>query len=325
MTLTKRVALSAALLITGLFGGMLSVAAESRLQVVATTGMVADVVREVGGDHVRVEGLMGPGVDPHLYRQTRRDITALSRADAVFWNGLYLEAQLEEFLERLAQRRPVFAVAEGVPERLRLSDEEYRNQSDPHVWMDPGRWRYGVEAVRSALVELRPEQKAYFDQRAESYLSELETLNDYARQVLGSVPEGKRVLVTAHDAFGYFGDAYGFEVLGIQGFSTESEAGLSRIEALVDLLVEREIGAIFVESSVSDRNVRALIEGAAARGHSVRIGGELYSDAMGPAGTYEGTWLGMIDHNVSTIARALGGEVPSGGRLGKLKHAGARE
>lgn len=325
MTLTKRVALSAALLITGLFGGMLSVAAESRLQVVATTGMVADVVREVGGDHVRVEGLMGPGVDPHLYRQTRRDITALSRADAVFWNGLYLEAQLEEFLERLAQRRPVFAVAEGVPERLRLSDEEYRNQSDPHVWMDPGRWRYGVEAVRSALVELRPDQKAYFDQRAEAYLSELETLNDYALQVLGSVPEGKRVLVTAHDAFGYFGDAYGFEVLGIQGFSTESEAGLSRIEALVDLLVEREIGAIFVESSVSDRNVRALIEGAAARGHSVRIGGELYSDAMGPAGTYEGTWLGMIDHNVSTIARALGGEVPSGGRLGKLQHAGARE
>lgn len=325
MTLTKRVALSAALLITGLFGGMLSVAAESRLQVVATTGMVADVVREVGGDHVHVEGLMGPGVDPHLYRQTRRDITALSRADAVFWNGLYLEAQLEEFLERLAQRRPVFAVGEGVPERLRLSDEEYRNQSDPHVWMDPGRWRYGVEAVRSALLELRPEQKAYFDQRAEAYLSELETLNDYACQVLGSVPEGKRVLVTAHDAFGYFGDAYGFEVLGIQGFSTESEAGLSRIEALVDLLVEREIGAIFVESSVSDRNVRALIEGAAARGHSVRIGGELYSDAMGPAGTYEGTWLGMIDHNVSTIARALGGEVPSGGRLGKLQHAGARE
>lgn len=325
MTLIKRVALSVALLIAGLFGGMLSVAAESRLQVVATTGMVADVVREVGGDHVRVEGLMGPGVDPHLYRQTRRDITALSRADAVFWNGLYLEAQLEEFLERLAQRRPVFAVAEGVPERLRLSDEEYRNQSDPHVWMDPGRWRYGVETVRSALVALRPDQKAYFDQRAEAYLGELDTLNDYARQVLGSVPEGQRVLVTAHDAFGYFGAAYGFEVLGIQGFSTESEAGLSRIEALVDLLVEREIGAIFVESSVSDRNVRALIEGAAARGHSVRIGGELYSDAMGPAGTYEGTWLGMIDHNVSTIARALGGEVPPGGRLGKLKHAGARQ
>ncbi|WP_024461186.1 metal ABC transporter solute-binding protein, Zn/Mn family [Marinimicrobium sp. LS-A18] len=325
MTLTKRVALSAALLMTGLFGTMLTVAAESRLQVVATTGMVADVVREVGGDQVRVEGLMGPGVDPHLYRQTRRDITALSRADAVFWNGLYLEAQLEEFLERLAQRRPVFAVAEGVPERLRLSDEEYRSQSDPHVWMDPGRWRYGVEAVRNALVELRPDQKAYFEQRAEAYLSKLEKLDDYARGVLGSVPEGQRVLVTAHDAFGYFGDAYGFEVLGIQGFSTESEAGLSRIEALVDLLVEREIGAIFVESSVSDRNVRALIEGAAARGHSVRIGGELYSDAMGPAGTYEGTWLGMIDHNVSTIARALGGEVPSGGRLGKLQQAGARE
>lgn len=325
MGLIKRVALFAVLLCTGLLGGTLSVASESRLQVVATTGMVTDVVREIGGDQVVVEGLMGPGVDPHLYRQTRRDITALSRADAVFWNGLYLEAQLEEFLERLAKRRPVYAVAESVPEHLRLVDEAYQNQSDPHVWMDPGRWRYVVEAVRDALVELRPEQKAHFERRADSYLVELDKLDAYARRVLNSVPESKRVLMTAHDAFGYFGDAFGFEVLGIQGFSTESEAGLSRIEALVDLLVERKIEAIFVESSVSDRNVRALIEGAAARGHSVRIGGELYSDAMGPAGTYEGTWLGMIDHNVSIIAQALGGEVPPGGRLGKLQHAEATE
>lgn len=325
MALIKRISLPAILLFAGLCWALSSAAAEPRLQVVATTGMVADVVREVGGEPVEVKGLMGPGVDPHLYRQTRSDITALSRADAVFWNGLYLEAQLEQFLNRLAERRPVYAVAENVPERLRLADEEYQNQSDPHVWMDPGRWRYVVEAVREALAELSPEHKKAFDQRADSYLAELEQLDIYAQQVLNSVPEGKRVLVTAHDAFGYFGDAYGFEVLGIQGFSTESEAGLSRIEALVDLLVERQISAIFVESSVSDRNVRALIEGAAARGHTVRIGGELYSDAMGPAGTYEGTWLGMMDHNVSVIARALGGEVPEGGRLGRLQQAGAME
>lgn len=290
----------------------------SRLQLVATTGMIADVLGEVGGDRVDVHGLMGPGVDPHLYRQTRSDVIAMTRADAVFWNGLYLEAQLEEFLERLGERSPVFAVAESVPHESRLADEAYAAQSDPHVWMDPGRWRYVVVAIRDALVELAPDHEEIFDANADDYLAELEALDVYARKVIASVPESARVLVTAHDAFGYFGDAYDFEVLGIQGFSTESEAGLARIESLVDLLVVRDIGAIFVETSVSDRNIRALIEGAEARDHQVRIGGVLYSDAMGPIDSYEGTWLGMIDHNVSVIARALGGEVPEGGRLGHL-------
>lgn len=290
----------------------------SRPQLVATTGMIADVLGEVGGDRIEVRGLMGPGVDPHLYRQTRSDVIAMTRADAVFWNGLYLEAQLEEFLERLGERSPVFAVAESVPQQARLADEVYAGQSDPHVWMDPGRWRYVVEAIRDALVELAPDHEEVFDANASDYLAELEALDTYAREVLSSVPESARVLVTAHDAFGYFGDAYDFEVLGIQGFSTESEAGLARIESLVNLLVARDIGAIFVETSVSDRNIRALIEGAEARGHQVHIGGVLYSDAMGPVDSYEGTWLGMIDHNVSVIARALGGDVPEGGRLGLL-------
>lgn len=297
-----------------------SASAEERLQLVATTGMVADVLREVGGDRVEVRGLMGPGVDPHLYRQTRSDVTAMTRADAVFWNGLYLEAQLDSFLARLGQRKPVVAVAEAVPAEARLADDEYPDQHDPHVWMDPGRWRFAVEAMRDALTELAPEDADAFAERAEAYLDELDALDAYAREVLASVPEEARVLVTAHDAFGYFGDAYGFEVLGIQGYSTESEAGLARIESLVRLLVERDIGALFVETSVSDRSVRALMEGAAARGHEVRIGGELYSDAMGPEGSYEGTWLGMFDHNVSQIALALGGEVPDGGRLGRLGH-----
>lgn len=305
-------------LLTSLIGAAVVSADEPRLQLVATTAMVADTVRQVGGEAVEVKGLLGPGVDPHLYRQTRSDVTAMSRADAVFWNGLRLEAQLETFLERLAQRRPVVAVAEAVPEAKRLADEDYPDQPDPHVWMDPSRWRYVVEAVRDALTQLKPESEDAFKERAERYLAELEALDAYARRVLASVPERHRVLVTAHDAFGYFGDAYDFEVIGIQGFSTESEAGLSRIESLVALLVEQDIGAVFVETSVSDRNARALIEGAAARGHEVRIGGELYSDSMGPVGQYEGTWLGMIDHNVSVIARSLGGDVPEGGRLGRL-------
>ncbi|MGM0783977.1 MAG: metal ABC transporter solute-binding protein, Zn/Mn family [Pseudomonadota bacterium] len=292
------------------------------LQVVATTGMIADVLRQVGGDAVSVSGLMGPGVDPHLYRQTRSDVRAMTKADAVFWNGLYLEAQLEEFLERLAARRPVYAVGEAVPEGERLADEAYDNQYDPHVWMDPSRWRHVVVAVRDALSELEPSHAEAFEERADVYLDELESLDDYARQVLESVPESSRVLVTAHDAFGYFGDAYGFEVLGIQGFSTESEAGLARIESLVDELVSRDIGAIFIESSVSDRNVRALIEGAQSRDHEVSIGGELFSDAMGPAGSYEGTWLGMFDHNVTAIATALGGDAPAGGREGRLADDG---
>ncbi|PMR68522.1 metal ABC transporter solute-binding protein, Zn/Mn family [Halomonas heilongjiangensis] len=299
-----------------------AVAKSDRLQLVATTGMIADVLRQVGGEQVEVRGLMGEGVDPHLYRQTRSDVTAMTRAEAVFWNGLYLEAQLEEFLGRLGQRKPVFAVGEAVPVEERLADEEYPDQSDPHVWMDPGRWRHVVLAIRDALSELAPEHAEAFAQRADDYLEELEALDAYAREVLTSVPEEARVLVTAHDAFGYFGDAYGFEVLGIQGFSTESEAGLARIESMVNVLVEREIGAIFVESSVSDRNIRALIEGAAAKGHEVRIGGELFSDAMGGRGTYEGTWLGMIDHNVSLIAHSLGGEVPEGGRQGRLAATG---
>ncbi|MDY7115200.1 zinc ABC transporter substrate-binding protein [Halomonas sp. SSL-5] len=293
----------------------------STLRLVATTGMIADIVREVGGDRVEVQGLMGPGVDPHLYRQTRSDVVAMTRADAVFWNGLNLEVQLAELLERLGRRSPVFAVAETVPREALLADEAYPDQPDPHVWMDPGRWRHSVIAVRDALVELDPDGVAAFEAGAEAYLEELEGLDAYAREVLASIPEESRVLVTAHDAFGYFGDAYGLEVLGIQGFSTESEAGLSRIETLVDLLVEREIGAIFVETSVSERSIRALIEGAAAVGHEVRIGGELFSDAMGPEGSYEGSWLGMLDHNVTTIARALDGDAPVAGWQGRLAKA----
>lgn len=293
-------------------------AQDSRLNLVATTGMIADVLGDLGGDRVEVQGLMGSGADPHLYRQTRNDVTAMTRADAVFWNGLYLEAQLENFLERLAKRKPVFTLGESVPLEARLADQDYPDQYDPHVWMDPSRWHHVVLAIRDALVELAPANEAAFTERADAYLVELDALDAYARRVISSVPEGNRVLVTAHDAFGYFGDAYDIEVLGIQGFSTESEAGLARIEAMVNVLVERDIGAIFIETSVSDRNVRALVEGARARDHEVRIAGELFSDAMGQSGTYEGTWLGMLDHNVTLIARSLGGEVPEGGRLGRL-------
>jgi manganese/zinc/iron transport system substrate-binding protein len=291
------------------------------LAVVATTSMIADAARQVGGEEVTVRALMGPGVDPHAYRQTRSDIAALTKADLVLWHGLYLEAQMEEFLLKLGARRNVVAVAETIPKDLLRTHDVYRNKYDPHVWMNPKLWAHVVNAVRDTLIAARPEAEASFRENAERHLGEIERLHGYASGILASVPDGSRVLVTAHDAFNYFGAEFGFEVLGIQGISTESEAGLQRISELVDILVERNIGAVFVESSVSDRNVRALVEGAAARGHEVRIGGELFSDAMGKEGSYEGTYIGMIDHNATTIARALGGVVPERGMSGKLAAA----
>jgi len=288
-------------------------AAAERLSVVATTGMIADAARNVGGDLVEVEALMGPGVDPHSYRQTRSDITALARADLVLWHGLYLEAQLEAFMLDLAEDRAVVAVAESLPRNLLIGHDDYPEKFDPHVWMNPNLWSKVVITVRNALIAARPDAEATFRANADAHLAELNALAQYTTAVLSSIPAESRVLVSAHDAFNYFGSTYGFEVVGIQGISTESEAGLQRIEELVDLLVRRDIRAVFVESSVSDRNVRALIEGAAARGHEVTIGGTLYSDAMGEPGTYEGTYLGMIDHNATVIARALGGDAPERG------------
>ena len=293
-------------------------AAGEQLSVVATTGMIGDTARRVGGDLVKVTSLMGPGVDPHAYRQTRTDIVAMAKADLVLWNGLFLEAQMEDVLGDIARRTAVTAVAEAVPLDQRISHDDYADRFDPHVWMDPKLWRLVTLAVRDALTQISPANADAFAANAEALIAEIDALQEYSATVLASVPEEARVLVTAHDAFNYFGRAYGYEVIGIQGISTESEAGLNRMTQLVDLLVERQIGAVFVESSVSDRSVRALIEGAASKGWTVRVGGELYSDAMGAAGTYEGTYIGMIDHNVTVIAGGLGGQVPERGMSGKL-------
>ncbi|MEM7749663.1 MAG: zinc ABC transporter substrate-binding protein, partial [Pseudomonadota bacterium] len=219
---------------------------------------------------------------------------------------------------KLAKQRTVVAVAEGLSQQKLLTHDDYDNKFDPHVWMDPDLWAEVVSEIQKALTDVSPEQKQAFAANAQKYLRDVRKLAAYAKQVLATVPEDSRVLLTAHDAFNYFGRAYGFEVIGIQGISTESEAGLKRIRELVDMLVRRKIAAVFVESSVSDRNIRALIEGAAALEHEVTIGGELFSDAMGPDGSYEGTYIGMIDHNATTIARALGGKAPARGVTGRL-------
>lgn len=315
---TRRATLLGGMSVLALAGSAPAAFAAQKLDVVTTTGMIADAAVRVGGDLVDVRSLMGPGVDPHSYRQTRSDIVALTRADLVLWHGLYLEAQMERFFEDLSRKSPVVAVAEALPKEDLLGSADYEGRYDPHVWMAPTLWIPVVEEVARALSEAHPEGGETFAANAAAYRTELEQLADYAAETLSKVPAGQRVLVTAHDAFSYFGRAFGFEVIGIQGISTDSEAGLNRISSLVDELVEREIGAVFVETSVSDRNMRALVEGAAARGHEVVIGGSLYSDAMGEPGSYEGTYIGMIDHNVTTIARALGAEVDAAGMAGKL-------
>lgn len=314
---TKRTVIAAIMALSVVLPASIA-SAQEKLNVVATTGMIGDAARQVGGELVEVRTLMGPGVDPHAYRQTRSDIVAMAQADSVLWHGLYLEAQMEDFLRDLEQNGNVTAVAEGLPRNLLIGHDDYDDKYDPHVWMNPNLWSRVVLNVRDALIDASPENEELFRTNTDAHMEELRELANYTTEVLSSVPPESRVLLSAHDAFNYFGSAYGFEVMGIQGISTESEAGLQRISELVDMLVERDIGAVFVESSVSDRNVRALIEGAAAAGHEVTIGGELFSDAMGADGTYEGTYLGMIDHNSTVIADALGGEVPDQGMQGLL-------
>lgn len=288
-------------------------------KVVTTIGMITDIVRNVAGDKAEVEGLIGEGVDPHLYKVTRSDLIALKQADVIFYNGLMLEGKMSEVLERMARTKPVFAVTEGIEEEYVLATPAKHH--DPHVWMDVSGWMHAVKIVAQSLSDYDPKNTDYYQKNAATYTAKLEQLDAYAREVLGSIPEGQRYLVTAHDAFNYLGRAYGIEVRGIQGISTESEAGVRDIELLVDFLVTNKIPAVFVETSVSDKNVRALLEGAKARGHNLVIGGSLFSDAMGRAGAYEGTYIGMIDHNVTTIARALGGNAPERGMSGQLADA----
>jgi manganese/zinc/iron transport system substrate-binding protein len=287
------------------------------IRVAATVGMVADIVREVAGDRADVSNIIGSGVDPHVYSPTRSDVAVLLKSDMIFYSGLLLEGQMSDILVKVSRKRPVYAVTELLKTDYLIHDSQ-TDHHDPHVWMDVQGWKKAVDVVAKAMIEFDPAGADGYRKNATAYQSRLERLDAYARQAVSSIPENQRILVTAHDAFSYMGRAYGLDVMGIQGLSTESEAGLKDINRLVDLLVSRRIPAVFVETSVSDKNVKALIEGAAARGHRVAIGGELFSDAMGPPGTYEGTYEGMIDHNITVIVRALGGRVPNGGMQGKL-------
>lgn len=301
----------------------------ARPKIVVTTGMVGDIVARVAGPGADVQVLMGPGIDPHLYKPTRADIARLNDADIVFFSGLLLEGKMTETFDRLrASGKRVHALADavGAGELLAWEDDAPAEPSgapvkhhDPHLWMDPVLWARTIDVVESRLAALDPARASDYAANAKALRAELAALHDYAVKSLATVPEPARVLITAHDAFGYFGRRYSYRVEGVQGISTETEAGVKDIQRLVDLIVDRKVKAVFVESSVSARNVEALIAGCKARNHAVAIGGELFSDAMGPANTYEGTYTGMLDHNITTITRALGGQAPERGMQGKLK------
>lgn len=287
-------------------------AAKPILRVVATTGMIADAARAIAGTDIEVAALMGEGVDPHLYKPAPGDVRLLESADVILFNGLHLEGKLIETLESLAKRKRVAPLGDALPaDSLRRDDGGH---ADPHIWFDPVLWAHAADRVAEVLAAADPARADGYRARAATYHTELLSLDREARERLAVIPADRRVLVTAHDAFGYFGRAYGIEVLGIQGISTESEAGLKDINALVDLLVQRKIPAVFVESSVPRKTIEALIEGAQSRGHKIRIGGELFSDAMGAAGTPEGTYVGMFRHNVSVIAAALAGDAAADAR-----------
>jgi len=289
------------------------------IQVTATVGMVADVVRIVGGERVNVTQICGAGVDPHLYKVTRDDVRTLMQADIVFYAGLMLEGKMADTLVKLGRAKPVVAVSEAIDQELLLQPDDFAGHDDPHIWMDVSAWAQSVPVVADALVRLDPAGEAGYRARATAYQAKLAELHAYGQQALATVPAESRVLVTSHDAFNYFGRAYGLEVLGVQGISTESEAGLQRINELVDMLVDKQVGAVFVESSVPSKNIDSLIEGARSRGHQVVVGKkQLFSDAMGASGTYEGTYIGMLDHNITLVARGLGGTAPATGFQGKL-------
>ncbi|MEQ7053408.1 zinc ABC transporter substrate-binding protein [Paenibacillaceae sp. P-4] len=275
------------------------------IKVTTTIGMIADVVKEVGGERVDVIGLMGPGVDPHLYKASQGDIKKLDDADIVFYNGLHLEGKMVDILEKMSGSKTTVPVSRTISESELLADPTLAQSHDPHIWFNVQNWIKATEVIRDTLVEYDTAHAEAYKQRAEAYVSKLQELDAFVHKRIEEIPEGSRVLVTAHDAFGYFGKAYGMKVMGLQGISTASEYGSKDVSDLRDYLVDNQIKAVFIESSVPKKAIEAVIEGAKKKGHEVVIGGELFSDAMGEPGTEEGTYIGMVRFNVNTIVDAL--------------------
>lgn len=278
---------------------------DERITVVTTIAQIAEPLSVIGGDKVQVNSLMGPGVDPHLYNATQGDIAKMDKADIVFYSGLHLEGNLTEVFRQIGKSKPVLAIAESIPENQRLKDEQ--GDTDPHVWFDIELWKTALDTAAEGLKMNFPEHAEAFEANKAAYFQELDELKRESTARMNTIPEAGRVLVTAHDAFGYFGRMYNLKVVGLQGLSTEDEIGLTDVDDTIGLLMKYNVPAVFVESSVNQNSINAVIQGAGSRGLRVKLGGELFSDAMGDAGTPEGTYIGMYRHNVKTIVEALGG------------------
>ena len=293
------------------------VSVDAKFRVVTTIGMITDIVKNVGGNRVEVIGLMGPGVDPHLYKPSAGDVQKLNAASLIFYNGLHLESKMGDVLAKMSGDTKTVAVTDAVDRSLLLTPPEYEGQYDPHLWFNVTLWMKAVAKVRDVLSEFDPDSAVTYRSNAERYLAKLTELHQYVESQVKRVPPQQRVLVTAHDAFNYFGKGYGFEVRGLQGISTATEAGIADVQELATFIAERRIPAIFVDSSVSSKSLEAVKAAVKSKGFDVEIGGELFSDAMGNAGTPEGTYIGMVRHNIDTIVKGLikesGGETPPTG------------
>ncbi|AXT18483.1 manganese transporter [Flavobacteriaceae bacterium AU392] len=280
--------------------------ANGKLEVVTTTSMITDLVTNIGGEHISIQGLMGSGVDPHLYKASEGDVSKLANADLIFYNGIHLEGKLVEVFEKMhSQNIKTEAIADGIDHNTLISSSLFQGNFDPHIWFDIQYWKEATRFVVAKLSEAVPEQKVVFESNGELYIKKLDALEVKIKSIIATLPEDKRILVTAHDAFSYFGRAYGFEVVGLQGLSTATEAGVQDVQKLAAFIIEKKIKAVFIESSVPKRTIEALQAAVNSKKNDVEIGGTLYSDALGNAGTIEGTYIGMFEYNVNTIVNAL--------------------
>ncbi|MDY7395939.1 zinc ABC transporter substrate-binding protein [Aureibaculum sp. 2210JD6-5] len=282
------------------------VAKNEKLNIVTTTTMITDLVKNVGGDSINVQGLMGSGVDPHLYKASEGDVTKLANADIIFYGGLHLEGKLVEVFEKMQhQNIKTIALSDALDKEKLINSEYFQGNYDPHIWFNIGYWKAIANYVVKTLSEGDPKHKVFFETNGKKYIEKLNTLELEVKSIIEKLPKEKRILVTAHDAFSYFGEAFGFQVVGLQGISTATEAGVQDVQKLASFIIENKVKAIFVESSVPKRTIEALQAAVNSKDHQVEIGGTLYSDALGNSGTEEGTYIGMFKYNVNTIVNAL--------------------
>ena len=279
--------------------------ANDRLNIVTTTTMITDLVKNIGQDSVNAEGLMGSGVDPHLYKASEGDVSKLTRADVVFYSGLHLEGKLVDVFEKMGRNTTTIALAVVLDKEKLIGSDYFASNYDPHIWFNIAYWKRIAAYLTEELVRLDPNNQAFYEKNEQEYLDRLDALDIEIHGIIDTLPEEKRILVTAHDAFNYFGEAYGFEVVGLQGLSTATEAGVQDVQKLAKLIIDKQVKAIFVESSVPKRTIEALQQAVKSKGFDVQIGGTLYSDALGNTGTEEGTYIGMFRYNVKTIVSAL--------------------